>query len=341
MPIQIAERFLHIRRKKNQQVMRNIARLWQIEKEVHSEQELLDRLHPWGEVRDLKFYNGLSFVLGISGCLWLVFGWFLRQYVPFPLCLVVGSFLIFIGYICYEPDYPITGVVKFLEQRMMQLRYGLKFGGAPSHLPAHTQSIYLLSHLKSLFPLFNQGSKSNQIHRYAVTDWQLEDKIIPILLFEYTYVTELTTSDDDGDQVVLKSFEKKLWGAFIFDVPTFGLAISNQHTTFSEPYTERWYSSDIVMNEQLQIYGIDAFNTAKQLSPSLTLKLDDFFKQFKGNLIFHADERIACYLGEQNLFTVQSKKTEIQEISHLRGHLRTLGMLNYEKFKILMLKILS
>lgn len=341
MPIEIAERFLHIRRKKNQQVMRNIDRLWQIEKEVHSEQELLDRLHPWGEARDLKFYNGLSFFLGIIGSFWLIFGWLLRHYIPFPVCLIVGSLLIFIGYIIYEPQYPIIGIIKFLEQRMMQLRYALQFGGLPSHLPPHTQSIYLLSRLKSLFPLFNQGSTSNQIQRYAVTDWKIEDKTFPVLLFEYNYVTELTTVDEDGDQIVLKSFEKKLWGAFIFEVPPLGLAISNQRTNFAEPYTERWYSSDISINQQLQIYGIDTFNTAKQLSPSLTLKLHDFFNEFRGDLIFHPDESIACYLGEQDLFAVQSRKTEIQEISHLRGHLRTLGMLNYEKFKISMLNIFS
>ncbi|MEB3753626.1 hypothetical protein [Acinetobacter sp. MD2(2019)] len=321
--------------------MRNVSRLWQIEKDVQTEQQLLDYLHPWGDARDLKFHNGLSFIMAISGALWLFFGWFLRDLISFPLCLVIGSILIFIGYISYENHHPIQSVIQFLEQRMIQLRYGLQFGGLPSHLPAHTQSVYLLSRIKNLFPLFNQGTQSNQIQRYAVTDWHVGEQTYPVLIFEYTYVSAISTDDEDGDRLVIKSIQKTAWGAFIFEVPALGIAISNRRRMFDEPYTERWHSSDIRLNQQLKIYGIDAINNAKHLSPSLLLKLEQFFQHFKGDLIFHADESIACYVGEQDLFALRSKQNEILEISDLRGHLRTLSMLNYEKFRTCMQNILS
>ncbi|MEB3768364.1 hypothetical protein [Acinetobacter sp. MD2] len=341
MPIDTAKRVLHLRYKKNQQVMRNVARLWHIEKSVTTEQQLLEHLHPWGEARDLKFHNGLSFFIGILGASWLFFGWFLRHLISFPLCFVIGWVLIFIAYISYETDDPIRSVIKFLEQRMVQLRYGVQFGGLPSHLPPNTQSVYLLSRVKNLFPLFDQGTQSSQIQCYAVTDWHVGDQTYPVLIFEYTYATEVSTEDEDGDRVVIKTMQKTAWGAFIFEVPALGIAISNRRKNFDEPYTERWHSSDILLSQQLKIYGIDAIQNAKYLSPSLTLKLEQFFQHFKGDLIFHADESIACYVGERDLFAVHSKKNKIQEISDLRGHLRTLSMLNYEKFRKLMQNILS
>ena len=73
----------------------------------------------------------------------------------------------------------------------------------------------------------------------------------------------------------------------------------------------------------------------------MTLKLHDFFEHFTGDLIYHHEEQILCYVGEQNLFQTASKRTEIHDISALRGHLRTMTMLQYQKFQQLMLNLIS
>lgn len=55
MPIDTVQEALHIRRKKNTQVFRNIARLWDAGQKSHSAQDLLDALHPWREDHNLRF----------------------------------------------------------------------------------------------------------------------------------------------------------------------------------------------------------------------------------------------------------------------------------------------
>lgn len=106
-----------------------------------------------------------------------------------------------------------------------------------------------------------------------------------------------------------------------------------QAMTFFPPYVQKWETSDIQTNQQLDIYGCDAHEIIKHVTPSFTLKLSHFFEKFKADLIFHPHENIVCYLGEHDLFRLQSKHMDIQEISHLRGHLRTLNMLEYDLFK--------
>ena len=46
MPVESLQRALHIRRKKNAHVFRNIARLWEIGEQVETHQQILDQLHP-------------------------------------------------------------------------------------------------------------------------------------------------------------------------------------------------------------------------------------------------------------------------------------------------------
>lgn len=46
-------------------------------------------------------------------------------------------------------------------------------------------------------------------------------------------------------------------------------------------------------------------------------------------------------MGDQNLFRQVRKKQEIRDISVLRGHLRTLVMPEYEKFKQCMLNLMT
>lgn len=76
MPIDTAQQALHIRRKKNTQVFRNIARLWDAGQKSQTDQELLNALHPWREDHNLRFVNTLSYLLSICSITTLLFGYF-------------------------------------------------------------------------------------------------------------------------------------------------------------------------------------------------------------------------------------------------------------------------
>ncbi len=66
MPIDTVQQALHIRRKKNAQVFRNIARLWDAGQSSHTDQALLDALHPWREDHSLRFFNILPYLLATT-----------------------------------------------------------------------------------------------------------------------------------------------------------------------------------------------------------------------------------------------------------------------------------
>lgn len=91
-------------------------------------------------------------------------------------------------------------------------------------------------------------------------------------------------------------------GAFIFQMPNLGIAVSNQRSRFFEPYGSVWESSDISVNRNLKIFGRSQHELAKSISPSMTLKLHDFFQHFKGDLIYHHQEQILCYVGNKTYY---------------------------------------
>ena len=342
MPIDTVEQALHIRRKKNAQVFRNIARLWDIGQKSHSDQDLLDALHPWRDDHSLCFFNVLPFILGIVSVCTLVFGYFFHPHIQF-IWSFLGAFLTgFLAYLLYEPKEPLTQVITYLEQRMTVLRYGLQFQQLPAYLPIQAQPLLVISRLKQFFPLFNRGTESNEITQYASTTWHDGTTEHQVLLFQYHYVSELPIfQEENSNQKIAKEIHKDLWGAFIFQMPASGIAVSNKRSRFFEPYTSSWQSSDILINQELNIFGVDQHQLAKEIGPSLTLKLHDFFQHFTGDLIYHHEEQILCYLGEQNLFQTASKRSEIHDISALRGHLRTMTMPQYQKFQQLMLNLIS
>ncbi|EXE98013.1 hypothetical protein J595_01600 [Acinetobacter sp. 1592897] len=138
-----------------------------------------------------------------------------------------------------------------------------------------------------------------------------------VLLFKYHYVNNLPIlQDQNSDKKIVKEIHKDLWGAFIFQIPALGIAVSNQRSRFFEPYLCEWQSTDILINQELNIFGTDQHQLAKEISPSLTLKLHD-------------------------LFQTTSKRSEIHDIPALRGHLRTMTMPQYEKFQQLMLNLIK
>jgi hypothetical protein len=77
------------------------------------------------------------------------------------------------------------------------------------------------------------------------------------------------------------------------------------------------------------------------MSPSLTLKLHDFFQHFSGDLIYHHEEQILCYLGEQNLSKPPVSVVKFMIFLHYIGHLRTMNMPQYQKFQQLMLNLIQ
>ena len=341
MPIDTVQEALHIRRKKNAQVFRNIARLWEIGQKSHNDQELLDALHPWREDHGLRFFNVLPYLLAITSISTLIFGYFLHPHIQF-IWSFLGAFLTgFLAYLLYEPKEPLTQVINYLEQRMTVLRYGLQFQQLPAYLPIQAQPLLVMSRLKQYFPLFNRGTESNEITQYASTTWHDGITEHQVLLFQYHYISEMPIFQENNEKKIVKEIHKDLWGAFIFQIPALGVAVSNQRSRFFAPYTSSWQSSDILINQKLKIFGLDQHQLAKEVGPSMTLKLHDFFEHFSGDLIYHHEEQILCYLGEQNLFQTASKRSEIHDISALRGHLRTMTMPQYQKFQQLMLNLIS
>ena len=341
MPIDTVQEALHIRRKKNAQVFRNIARLWEIGQKSHNDQELLDALHPWREDHGLRFFNVLPYLLAITSMSTLIFGYFLHPHIQF-IWSFLGAFLTgFLAYLLYEPKEPLTQVINYLEQRMTVLRYGLQFQQLPAYLPIQAQPLLVMSRLKQYFPLFNRGTESNEITQYASTTWHDGITEHQVLLFQYHYISEMPIFQENNKKKIVKEIHKDLWGAFIFQMPALGVAVSNQRSRFFAPYTSSWQSSDILINQKLKIFGLDQHQLAKEVGPSMTLKLHDFFEHFSGDLIYHHEEQILCYLGEQNLFQTASKRSEIHDISALRGHLRTMTMPQYQKFQQLMLNLIS
>lgn len=341
MPIDTVQEALHIRRKKNAQVFRNIARLWEIGQKSHNDQELLDALHPWREDHGLRFFNVLPYLLAITSISTLIFGYFLHPHIQF-IWSFLGAFLTgFLAYLLYEPKEPLTQVINYLEQRMTVLRYGLQFQQLPAYLPIQAQPLLVMSRLKQYFPLFNRGTESNEITQYASTTWHDGITEHQVLLFQYHYISEMPIFQENNKKKIVKEIHKDLWGAFIFQMPALGVAVSNQRSRFFAPYTSSWQSSDILINQKLKIFGLDQHQLAKEVGPSMTLKLHDFFEHFSGDLIYHHEEQILCYLGEQNLFQTASKRSEIHDISALRGHLRTMTMPQYQKFQQLMLNLIS
>ena len=247
----------------------------------------------------------------------------------------------FLAYLLYEPKEPLTQVINYLEQRMTVLRYGLQFQQLPAYLPIQAQPLLVMSRLKQYFPLFNRGTESNEITQYASTTWHDGITEHQVLLFQYHYISEMPIFQENNKKKIVKEIHKDLWGAFIFQIPALGVAVSNQRSRFFAPYTNSWQSSDILINQKLKIFGLDQHQLAKEVGPSMTLKLHDFFEHFSGDLIYHHEEQILCYLGEQNLFQTASKRSEIHNISALRGHLRTMTMPQYQKFQQLMLNLIS
>lgn len=344
MPINTVQRLLHLRTRKNQQIMQSIARLWELARHATTAQEILDGLHPWGKQNELKFYNTLPILFASFGIGCLVVGWFIHPYIPYFLSILTGLGCCLAAYLIYEPNDPIEEVILHLEQRMMLLKFDLNFHTLPSIFSKTSNATLMLSQLKQHFPLFSQGSVANDISLYASTTWKDAEGIShPVLVFQYHYVSDFKVPDSDGKLHKVKEIHRDLWGAFIFQTPAQCFAASDKRQTFFYPYNFEWQSSDIALNQALNIFGDNQHQLAKTITPSMTLKLINFFKENSGDLVSHHQETITFFMGERNLLRTANKKQsdDIRNISELRGYLRTLDMPAYQQFQQSMLKFLS
>ena len=131
MPLDTVQHSIHIRRKKNQRVFRNIARLWDIGKKAQSHQDILDGLHPWQDDITLKFENVLPVLLGIIGVLFCLLLLIQPSNIWLQFCLLIGLGCIFWAFITYEQDDPIEEVITFLEQESIAQRYQLAWQQQP------------------------------------------------------------------------------------------------------------------------------------------------------------------------------------------------------------------
>ena len=342
MPVDSVKRSIHIRRRKNQVIFRNIARLWDLGRSAHSHQDILDGLHPWNAPISLRFENLLPRLLAAAGALTALPVFFQPAHFWAQLCLLAGLLMIFWAYISYENDDPVQEAIAFLERESIAKKYQLAFGRQPQHLSIPLNPLHFAAHLKRLFPVFNQGSLSNDISNYASTVWEDENgRQHQVLVFQYHYVDEIKARGKDGEEIKLKEVHKDLWGIFVFDAAIQGIAVSSVNTAFYYPYSFPWHSSDIQINQRLKFYGSDEMQTARLMSPGFVLRLADFFAQRQGDLMFHPSSSILCFLGAQDLFKASSKAEKIEDISALRGHLRTFKLTALENLKHDLMQLLK
>ncbi|MDV2469803.1 hypothetical protein QR674_12505 [Acinetobacter chinensis] len=335
MPLDSVRQTIHIRRKKNQVVFHNIARLWDLARNSHSHQDLLDGLHPWNAPITLKFENIQPILLGICGIFISLMLFIQPAAFWAQLCLLAGLLMIFWAFISYENDDPVEEVIAHLEKEAIAKKYQLNFQRQPQHLSVPLNSVLFISQLKQMFPVFSQGNISNDFPWYASTVWQDDQgKDHQVMLFQYRYINEIRAKDKDGNDIKIKEVQRDLWGVFIFDIETRGLAVTTANKSFYYPYSFPWQTSDIQSNEKLRFFGSDRLEVVKLLTPAMVLKLSDFFAQRHGDLMFHPDKNMLCFLGPSNLFHMNSRNTKkIEDISALRGHLRTFNLPYLEKLQ--------
>ncbi|WP_326518746.1 hypothetical protein [Acinetobacter sp. CAAS 2-6] len=334
MPIDNIKRTIHLRRRKNQRIMQNVARLWELGKQAQSHQELLEGLHPWGTDNQLRFDNVLPILLAvIAGCCLLSI-WILPAGLPSHLAFWLALGLGFYSYLTYEQSSPIAEVIEFLEQQTITQKYSFQFYQTPVHISMPVQPSLFQAYLKNLFPLFQQGQVSNTIPVYASTVWTDDQgQQYPVLLFQYHFVNEIRMRDRNGNETKVKEVHKDLWGVFIFQVAAQGLAVTSSRKTFEFPYLHDWHTSDIQINQKLRIFGANPLQLAKTLTPAMVLRLDQLFATRSGDLLLHPEQPVLCFLGEQDLFKISTKTQNIDDISKLRGHLRTFRLAEYENLQ--------
>ena len=342
MPIETVQQSIHIRRKKNAVVFDNLERLWRLQHEAKSHQDILDGLHPWNAPIPLKFDNFLPAILFIIGLCCALIIVVKPSSIYFQLSFFIGLMMMFWAWISFEKKTEIDKTIKALEDQVIKHKYQLDYFKQPTHIDLPLQPVLMMTKIKQMFPVFDVGSYANDIPLYASSTWQDENgQDHPVMVFEYRYIDEVTVRDKDGDEVRVKLIERSQWGVLVFKTKLKGLAVTSMGRKFYHPYSYPWQTSDISLTQKIKIYGSDPLNTAKQMSPSLVLKFAEFFDTQDGHLLFHPTNDCLCFIGPKNLFQISKNKRKIEDISALRGHLRTFKLVHLERLQQDLLKFLQ
>ena len=343
MPIEQFQHSWHLRRKINQQVFDNIARLEHIARHSHSQEQLLTALHPWNAPVQLRFNNQWPLFIALCGLgCWLPL-WLWSHWLSYLLA-VIGLCALFYAYLSYEISEPIKNTIQALEQSSIQHQYQLAFQQQPRYINTPLNPVLFVAQLRQLYPVFSRGNLRNDLPFYASGIWQDHLGIDhQILCFEYCYTHEVVIRDQHGEKLKIKEQEERLWGVFVLniDLPLKGLAFTTLNSRFGAPYIYPWHSSDIQTNQIVKIYTDDELSAAKRLTPAHVLHISEFLLQQPGDLLFHPEHQSLCFLTKRNLFELQSKAKQIHTISELRGHLRTLKLPHLERLQAHMLHLLK
>lgn len=332
MPIDEIQQQWNEQQRGNRKVKANLARLEEIVATHTTKQAILDALHPWGANSSLKFSNQLNYALfALAVFLLFVSVRYLTHGGLMVLCWSIACCAAVYGWLNFAPKGKVENVIRTLRRAVFADQYQLKPFEMPVIANGMLNSTYAFLKVKQSFPNLRQGNKANEFPYYAATTWQINGYEHPVLVFHYIAIDEETVKDEKGN-----SYQKQIkthhFGACIFHVPPLALVISRKKVSY-ERYPVRWRTSDIQFNQQFYIYGQQEFEIAKNLPPRRVLKLANHLGMMQGQLIFHEELQACCYLSSQNLFKCSKPRQPIDNISQLRGYLRTLQSPHYEALR--------
>ncbi|WP_374294995.1 hypothetical protein [Acinetobacter sp.] len=334
MPVnKIYERW-HFHQRMNQKVAHNIEKLIDLYSTAKSKQAILDGLHPWRVSTNLRYNNLLSYFLLLCCAGSILFASiFLYDHgglliTVWLLSIAVGCF----AYLSVEHQSDVEGIINNLETLTFQYQYNVRFAHFPNfNTQAGMNPNYMLARVRQGFASLNQGNAGNEIVDFAATSWQVQGHDFPVLLFQYLALTEVEIPTSKGEPIT-KQIRKNFWGACVFDMPNLAFCVSNERQKY-ERYPISWTSSDAQFNRDFHLYGQQEFELAKNLTPSRILTLASQLDHMRGTLMFHDQMQAFCYISTQDIFQTRVRSKSIDDISQLRGHLRTLKAPHYERMQ--------
>lgn len=360
MPIISFKKGVKRTQRHNQKVYDELANLQQLCDETHNAEQLLEAL---AQTRNapLKFNNQWIYTLGYVAIVCVLLMFIIPQ-LKWLWILAIFT-LAFIAYLYYENNEPIEQCIANLEQKIIKCRYDLKYSefsiSVAHHYRGGSEAIRFLK--QRFYPLFEQGEISNTITNYASTTWvDSQGKSYPVLVFQYEYIFDTFVFKDyvPSDIKLLASIwnmltakhksqeqgqkVEHLWGVFVFNADVHGFAVSTENSYFPESYISEWKTADIQINKRLYIRGESDLHLAQMMTAQRVLLLNQLFTHRQGYLHCHDDMSIMCFLGKRPLLQLpMADYTKIDDIARVRGHLRKLRLMEYERLQQDLLALLQ
>ena len=333
MPLDYFHGRWHFHQRMNKKVSNNLTRLRALIAKNPSKEEILDALHPWRTSIQLKYNNTfvtLQFVLGVIlfliGLFWMLSlgGWAILFWLSgIGICTYAGFF--------FEKQSEIDEVIKQLQDLVFQDQYQIKFNHFPNIDQHMLNPTRILMQIKHGFDCLNEGNASNNIEFFASTTWQIDCEDYPVLLFHYKFSNENAVKDQHQN-IIKKEVTSHRYGAVVFNQQALAFMVSNKQSTYPR-YPIKWSSSDIQFNRQFNIAGQQELELARNLTPHRILALAENLQHLQGTLMFHDQLNALCYVSTQHIFEPLKPKKPITDISMLRGYLRTLNAIHYERMQ--------